>query len=427
LRLSFGRQQKIFMRKEMKRSKNVCMINYSNYSMDPRVRRTAETIAALPGYKVSVLTIKLSDRPKRYTLNRVNVRELNITKYQGKTSIRYLLSYAFFMTLAFFACTGLLLRRSIDIVHVHNMPNFIVFAAVIPRIIGKKLILDIHDTMIETYVAKFPKNVFRPISMCINALLRMEEFLSCKIAHRVICVNHVQKDVLLKRGIPEDKIIILLNVPDPERLKSPQVQKKYPGTINQFNLIYHGTMAKRLGIDFAIKAVAQIRLSIPDVTFHVIGEGDDLEEFMKLSRNLHASEFVRFSGKNIPFEELVGILKTMDLGLVPNRRSDATELMLPVKMLDCIALGIPVIVPRLKAIEHYFTDDMVTFFDPENIDSLMDAIRFAYGNRAKIKEKAKNAYRFMDTYKWETHKFELVNLYQSMVEKQQLTIETEAH
>jgi glycosyltransferase involved in cell wall biosynthesis len=88
--------------------------------------------------------------------------------------------------------------------------------------------------------------------------------------------------------------------------------------------------------------------------------------------------------------------------------------MLPVKLLDCVALGIPVVVPRLKAIEYYFSDRMVTFFEPENIDSLMDAIRFAHGNRTAIKEKAKNAYRFMDTYKWEKHKFELIKLYHSL-------------
>jgi glycosyltransferase involved in cell wall biosynthesis len=317
------------------------------------------------------------------------------------------------MALAFVACTGLLLRRSVDIVHVHNMPNFIVFAAAIPRIVGKKVILDIHDTMIETYAAKFQKSIFRPLSTFLHAILRMEEFLSCKMAHRVVCVNHVQKDVLLKRGIPEDRIIVSLNVPDPERLKPLPAPKQHPASNNHFNLIYHGTMAKRLGIDLAIRAVVQLGSSIPDITFHIIGEGDDLQEFMELSRDLRAGKFVRFSGKNIPFEELVGLLRIMDLGLVPNRQNAATELMLPVKLLDCVALGIPVVVPRLKAIGHYFTDDMVTFFEPENIDSLMDAIRFAYENRMAIKEKAKNAYRFMDTYKWETHKFELIKLYHS--------------
>jgi glycosyltransferase involved in cell wall biosynthesis len=415
------------MRKVANTAKHVCMINYSNYVMDTRVRRAAETIAALPAYKVSVLTLKQSEHPKQYTLNGVNVRELNIAKYRGKSGLRYISSYGRFMVLAFIACTKLLLRESVDIVHVHNMPNFIVFAATLPRIVGKKVILDIHDTMIETYFAKFQKNDTMLISRIFQEILKMEESLSCKMAHRIICVNHVQKDALLKRGIPEEKMIVSLNVPDPERLKRQQAPSHGYSSNGKFNLVYHGTMAKRLGIDLAIRAIAELSTTIPDIIFHVVGEGDDLEEFMQLSRELRAEQFVRFSGKSIPFEELVGLLRTMEAGLVPNRQNAATELMLPIKLLECVAIGVPVIVPRLKAIEYYFTDDMVTYFEPENMDSLVNSIRFAYKNRSLIKEKTKNAVRFMDTYRWDRHKFELINLYRSLVESQQETVSASNH
>jgi glycosyltransferase involved in cell wall biosynthesis len=352
----------------------------------------------------------------------VDVRELNIAKYQGKSGLRYIVSYVRFMMLAFVSCTGRLLQGFVDIVHVHNMPNFIVFAAALPRLVGKKVILDIHDTMIETYAAKFQRNDTGVLSKVLHAILKAEESLSCKLAHRIVCVNHVQKDVLLKRGVPEEKMVILLNVPDPERLKRQQAPAQYSASNGQFNLIYHGTMAKRLGIDLAIRAVAELSETIPDVTFHVIGEGDDLKEFMQLSRDLGAERFVRFSGKSIPFEELVGLLRTMDLGLVPNRRNAATELMLPIKLLECVALGVPVVVPRLKAIEHYFTNGMVTYFEAENRDSLVDALRYAYMNRTLMKEKAKQAARFMDTYKWEKHKLELINLYHDLAKRHQETV-----
>ncbi len=72
----------------------------------------------------------------------------------------------------------------------------------------------------------------------------------------------------------------------------------------------------------------------------------------------------------LPVESLLDILRDMDVGIVANRENAATELMLPVKLLEYVALNIPVIVPRLKAIEYYFTDEMVSYFEPENVDSL---------------------------------------------------------
>lgn len=104
----------------------------------------------------------------------------------------------------------------------------------------------------------------------------------------------------------------------------------------------------------------------------------------------------------------------MDLGVVPNRKNAATELMLPVKLLECIALGIPVVAPRLKTIEYYFSDDMLFYFEPDNIDSLADAILYAYNNETERIKKAKNAKRFLEKYGWEKHKWDLINMYNQL-------------
>ena len=112
--------------------KHIWMVAYTNYSTDARVRREAETLASLPNYKVSILALKENNSPKTYFSENVEVRESNIAKYRGKSSGRYLLSYLKFMLSAFFVCNRLLAKKSLDIVHVHNMPNFLVFSAIIP-------------------------------------------------------------------------------------------------------------------------------------------------------------------------------------------------------------------------------------------------------------------------------------------------------
>jgi len=388
---------------------NICMIGYTSYLMDTRVRREAETLAELPEYTVRVLTLKDAKlSPKTYNHDGIYVQELNMHKYQGKSKLHYILSYLKFMFLAFFACNSLILRKSLDIVHIHNMPNFIIFSSILPILRGKKVVLDIHDTMIETYASKFNGKLNKLFELA----LRLEEYICCSLADSIVCVNHVQQEALVKRGIPINKITISMNVPDPRLINGNLVlhsdQKK-----ESFNLVYFGTISSMLGIDLAIRAVARLNGNIPSLKFHIFGEGDYLEQCIQLSRSLGMQSNIIFE-KAMPFEKLVKRLREMDMVIVPNRKNNATELMLPAKMLDGVALGIPVIAPKLTTIQHYFSDQMIFFFEPDDVDSLADAIWYAYNNDTERMNKAENAKRFLEKYGWETHKWDLINLYRSL-------------
>jgi glycosyltransferase involved in cell wall biosynthesis len=112
--------------------------------------------------------------------------------------------------------------------------------------------------------------------------------------------------------------------------------------------------------------------------------------------------------------DLPRLLSRMDLEVLANRRSVATELMLPVKMLECVALGIPVVAPELKAIRTYFTDDMIFFFKPDDTESLSEAILLALRNPEMRKQKAASAKRFLAEYGWGTHKERLLDLYRHL-------------
>jgi glycosyltransferase involved in cell wall biosynthesis len=387
-------------------AKKICMVAYTDYSTDARVRREAETLAADSNFEVKVLTLKQDSTPKTLRLNGVDILELNIGKYRGKSNLHYILSYFHFLVLAFNKLNGLVFKKDLDVVHIHNMPNFLTLSAIMPLLTGKRIVLDIHDTMIETYQAKFQTGKETPLIK----ILKQEEKFCSALAHKIIAVNQIQKEALVNRGIPESKITISINSPDPRIFNGGPPDKNCES--DGFNIVYHGTVSKRLGVDLAIRAMAELSSVMP-ITFHIIGEGDDREEFQELAKKLGVENRIRFRGK-VPLDGLVKILKQMDVGLVPNQRNAATELMLPVKMMECIALGIPVIVPRLQAIEYYFNEEMVTFFEPGDLASLTRAIIGLYEMGENRSTKAMKARKFLDQYGWETHKSTLLNLYQSL-------------
>ncbi|MFX0194930.1 MAG: glycosyltransferase family 4 protein [Candidatus Hodarchaeota archaeon] len=386
------------------------MITYSDYLTDTRVRREAETLASLPEYNVKVLAPKRGSLSCNYEIDNVKVLEMNVEKYRGSTKSRYIWSYIIFMAISFFTCMKLFMSKKIEIVHVHNMPDFLVFAGIVPRLFGKKLILDIHDTMPETYTAKFGSS-----SSLLFKVLRLEELICCGVVQKIICVNHVQRDVLLKRGIPSDKVSVSLNVPDHKRFDLGQMKRDYGIKNDCFRMVYHGLIVRRLGIDLVIKVIAQLVDEISNIEFHVWGKyGDDFDDLDGLSKELRVEDRIHFVREGVPFERVPFELKRMDIGIVGNRKNIATEIMLPVKLLEYVAIGIPVVVPRLKAIEYYFSDEMVCYFEPENVDSLASAILKLYKDKSLRRAQAQSAKAFLAQYGWDKHQEDFIDLYREI-------------
>jgi glycosyltransferase involved in cell wall biosynthesis len=385
------------------------MIAYTDYRFDARVRREAETLAAA-GFNVLCLTTKNGAERRRFEMNGVSVRELAVAKYRGKSAPAYFASYMWFLAAASAACLGLLVRRELDVVHAHNLPDFLTFAGLVPRLAGRKVVLDVHDSVPETFATKFESHGVVRRALC------LEESLSARVAHRVICVNDPQRATLVRRGIPSSKTFVSMNVPDPAifSLKESGPPKANRGT--DFNLIYHGTMAHRLGVDLLIRAVAQLRERTPDIHLHLWGRGDDLPIFVRLAAELGIGDRVHFNSKGFDLRELPEHLRPMDLGVLGNRRNQATDLMLPVKLMEYVSLGIPAIAPKLPTIAHYFSDDMITFYEPENVASLADAIeRLSRSPDARLAQ-AERALGFLDRFGWQRQGPELVAFYRELLQ-----------
>jgi glycosyltransferase involved in cell wall biosynthesis len=385
------------------------MIAYTNYVIDARVRREAETLAS-QGYDVRCLTTRNGSASKTFNLEGVKVRELSVPKYRGKSFLAYIGSYLSFLVVASVACARLLFEERLDVVHVHNLPDFLVFAGLLPRLRGTKVVLDVHDSVPETFATKFSGRSWLMKALC------LEERVSALVAHRVICVNHPQREALVARGIPCSKTFVSMNVPDPKIFGSSSIERARAAGAAGFDLVYHGTMAERLGVDLLIRAVARLEDRIPGLRLNLWGQGDDLGAFQALARELRVEDRVLFKPKGFPLHELPGHLTAMDLGVVGNRRSAAGDLMLPVKLMEYIALRMPAVVPRLKAIEYYFTDDMVAFYEPEDVSSLADAIDRLYRDPGLRCRQAGRAAEFLRDYGWERQGVELVGFYQKLVE-----------
>jgi len=182
-----------------------------------------------------------------------------------------------------------------------------------------------------------------------------------------------------------------------------------------FRIVYFGTITRRLGVDLLLRAVHDARPSASRLRCFIYGDGEGRGECLDICRELGLGDVVQFSEGAVPLDELISTVRNMDLVVVPNRKNIATDLMLPVKMLEGMAMGIPVVAPRLKTVVHYFDEDQVFYFEPENVPSLTGAILGAYANAEARKKRVEKASRFFDKYAWANQKQDLFNLYRSML------------
>jgi len=371
----------------------VLIIAYSNYVRDGRVKRHAEALA-FRGDHVDVIC--LADEQLR-SPNGVTTIGIEMPRYHGSNRIAYVRSYARFFLSAMTTALRLSRVQRYDAVIACSMPDMVVLCAAPLKLLGTRLILDIHDTMPELYRDKFSDN-----RGALGArLLMLEERMSAWLADRVLAVHDLHRSRLVAAGIPAEKIRVVLNSPD--------LKIFHPGALRLTNgrpgltLVCHGTIARRLGLDIAFKALALLGPEESAVRLIVIGRGDYLAEAEALVAAMKLEDRVSFVAP-VPIEDLPALLAQADVGLVPNRPSAATHLMLPVKMLEYATLGLPIVAARLRTIERYFADNAVQFFEPGNPESLAAAIRELHRNPRRCDELAERGSGVAETLSWKHHK-----------------------
>ena len=388
----------------------VCMVAYTHYPTDSRVRREAEALVER-GDMVDVICLgnKGEQNPEYY--NGVRMIKIQISRYRGSNAWTYITSYLQFFFIVLVKLANLQSKNDYQVIQVHTMPDFMVFAAIIPKLRGAKVLLDVHDLMPELYQSKFGFDAKQPVIRFISWMERR----SIAFANQAMAVHKPHLAALCSHGNPPGKFTVLLNLPDMKIFSHSNDSE--PHDDSGLDLIYHGTVAKRNGLEVAIRAISTLKGDLENLTLRIIGDGDDILRLSELVKELDLQAIVEIDKGMVPLEKLVPIIQKADVGIVPILYDEFTKYMLPVKLLEYVALGKPVICSRTETIEAYFDDSMVQFTSPGDIPELVEAIRFLYENPQRRRELSTNADKFNRNYNWDKQKLAYYQLIDDLIKE----------
>jgi len=387
-------------------SMNICMIAYSVYDSDNRILRYSETLQK-EGHNVDVIALSNDKTLGNQVVNGVNVFRLQHRTRREKAAMSYVLMILLFFWRAMLCLIKLQMRKKYDVVHVHSVPEFLVFTAWFPKIAGAKIILDIHDILPEFYASKFGCT---ERALGFRFLLRVEK-LSCAFADHVIISNDLWEEKLVRRAVPASKCTTIINYPDRTTFVRRGRTRADDG---KFIVTYPGSINWHQGIDLVIKAFSVLKDRMPEAEFHLYGSGPSLDSLIKLAKDLGVENTVLFKG-NRTLREIAGIIENSDLGVVPKRNDPFGDQAFSTKIMEFMAMGVPVVVSETTIDRYYFDSSIVKFFNPGDENSLAEALLEVMTDRSLRSQLVANANEFMERNYWEVNKHKYFDIIGKLV------------
>lgn len=393
--------------KKPRTGRKICMLVYSFYESDNRVMRYARALVER-GDMVDVVALGDGSRmPSFEVVDGVNVHRIQRRLRNERSKYAYLYRLLKFCAKSSLVLSRLHLKRRYDLIHVHNVPDFLVYSAWLPRLTGAKVILDIHDMLPEFFANKFGKPEASPYVR----LLKIIEKLSALFANHVIISNHLWSEKATARSVAREKCSVFINYVDLNLFQSRRTRND-----GRFVMLYHGGLQRHQGLDLAIRAFDKACRQNLGAEFHIYGGGNMKPELAALVQELGLEDRV-FLRESVPMQEVADIVANADLGIVAKRADSFGNEAYSTKIMEFMAGGVPVIVSRTKVDSFYFNDSVVRFFNPGDEDDLAAAMLELMQNRGLREKLVRNGHEYVLQNNWDIRKQNYLRLVDSLISR----------
>lgn len=384
----------------------VGVVRCAYFPQDPRVYKEVRALRAA-GFSVHVFALRMPGEAPHEVLGGdlagVTVTRMGRAQTRGSLGARMAM-YTGFLCWAARGLFRLQLREPLDIVQVNTLPDFLVFAALPVRALGARVVLDLHELVPELFGAEY-QGRFRPVLL---AGLTFVEKAAMAFADRVICPGPSYREVYAARRAPLHKFTEIYNVPD-ESIFRPLGLARDPNLI-----VAHGSVIERYGFDLIVAAMPRILRSRPDAVLEIIGDGEHLSTVRALAARSGVGDHVRFTGR-VPLETMSERLERAAVGVVATIVNPFTDRILPNKVYELVALGIPVVASETRGLLAQFGREGIAYFPSGDVERLADEVVRLLGDAEAAATTAKCARQVYEEIRWDRNRRDYQRVFLELV------------
>ena len=390
------------------------MVVHADYEGDARVRRYAESLATA-GHHVEVLALRARGMPKRELLRGVHVHRLPLSRRRWGT-LWYLFEYAWFILLCGVTLTWRALRY--DVVHVHNMPDALVLSALVPRLLGRAVVLDVHDLMPELYCSKFHTTASHPALWPI----RVQEWVSHRFASACVFATEIFRSAAVARGtVRAERSIAVMNAADTTVFDRHRHPWCGPERAGEFVMLYLGTISHRHGVDQCVRVLPLARARIPGIKLRIHAKLSDVEpepmrKLRELAQELGVADCVEF-GPPLALHDVPAAMSRASVGVFTPHLDVHIDIALSLKVPEFAAMDVPVVAVRTTIMTSLFREDEVAMFPDGDLEAFAERLAELHREPALGRQMAERARRFTREHSWASEFAGYVGLLERLVDR----------
>lgn len=217
------------------------------------------------------------------------------------------------------------------------------------------------------------------------------ERLALQAPDKIFCVSEGVEESITEKGVPDEKLTVQRNCADMEVYQDMEPQKQG----NVFRIVYAGRFKHKKGVKVLLDAFEVLKEKNENYKLIILGKKD----------NRFSDVIESYSGAINPGfvseEDLARFFKDADVLVLPSRdTSYQRRYTCPMKLLEYMASGTPVVASRLPTTE-WVARDTVCYFEPGNSDSLARKIRLINEDVESCKLEPKKALeRVKNNFTW---------------------------
>lgn len=299
-----------------------------------------------------------------------------------------------------------------DFIHVHDLP-MIPFGYILKKILGKKLIFDMHENYPAALIAYDKKGLFNKLFKNYKLAELLENY-ALKISDKVIAVIEENKERLLSKGMKDEDVVIISNSVDIETFSlEPPDEGIIHNYKNNFVILYTGGVTYNRGLDTPIRAMEQILKSISNALMIIVGEGDGRLYLKNLVKELKLEKYVEF----IDWPGHYGLssyFNIADVCMIPQPNIESNNTTIPHKLFEYMSQSKSVIVSDALPLKRIVEDNNCGIsFESFNPDAFADAVVNISTSEIDYGKNGREA--VLKKYNWNEHDGKkLVEFYRSL-------------